>query len=517
MVNGTPEMHGITRRIAEQDAALERAQRSTAEKKKAAAASNTKPARDALPTLKELIEQAKPDECELDELHAGRMLACILRPRFLYNTTAKKWYTYNAGIWSVDEHCTVQRYVKSVIESILAYIAKDSRLDDQRKGLAMKFWTRYLQKRNRDIVLDDAQKEIAMPRTDFDTSMNLLHFTNGTLELDTMTLREHRAADMLTKSTRTIYDRSATFPRWEQFLKEIMPDVETRKHLQKCFGYALTGNPVEERFFILYGATTRNGKSTMLESIAKAFGDFAITVNPDSFSSVNKNASGPKEDIARIAGARLLVTSEPKQGMILDVAGIKQITGGDKITARFLNQNSFEFRPSCSIFFNSNHLMRVMDNTLFTSDRIDLITFSRHFSREERDTSLKQQFTSEKAQSAIMNWVLTGLDLYRKEGLTPPQKVVDDTDQYARDSDKFTLFCNDCIEDTESENDFFTLAAAYERFKQWTKENGFGTESKTNFNQIMRTKFDVGAVWAEPYVGAGKQSIRNAVKGYRIM
>ena len=472
--------------------------------------------REKLPTLYELVKAAQPGKCRLDELHAGRMLANILKPRFRYNSTAKRWCVYNAGLWAIDEHCEVQRYVKAVIEEILAYISKCQSMDETKKQDALKFWGRYLQKRNRDIMLDDAQKEITIPRKDFDNNMNLLHFNNGTLELDTMTFREHRAADMLTRSTRTTYDRAATFPRWNKFMQEIMQDNDTRKHLQKCFGYALTGNPCEERFFILYGATTRNGKSTMIESIAKAFGDFAITVNPESFASINRNSSAPSDDIARIAGTRLLITSEPKQGMILDVAKIKQMTGGDRITARFLHENSFEFVPSCSIFFNANHKMRVLDPTLFSSDRVDLIEFSRHFSREERDTSLKQQFTADQAQSAIMNWILDGLFLYRKEGLTPPAKVQSNTDQYAQESDKFTLFVNDCIEPAADE-DYFTLRDAYERFKTWTKENGFGTESKMNFNQIMRGRFgDEVALWTYRTYGSKEKTSVRVIKGYRL-
>jgi putative DNA primase/helicase len=230
---------------------------------------------------------------------------------------------------------------------------------------------------------------------------------------------------------------------------------------------------------------------------------------------MNKNSSAPSDDIARIAGTRLLVTAEPKQGMILDVAKIKQLTGGDRILARFLHENSFEFVPSCSIFFNANHKMRVLDNTLFSSDRLDLIEFTRHFSREERDTSLKQQFTTETAQSAIMNWILDGLFLYRKERLIPPEQVQNATDQYAQESDKFTQFANDCIE-AAADSEYFTLAAAYDRFKVWTKENGFGTESKTNFNRIMRTKFEETTFWGTKTALDEKKTTIRGVKGYKL-
>lgn len=465
-----------------------------------------------MPTLQELIKAAQPEKCELDELHAGRMLAKILKPRFCYNSTAKRWSLYEAGLWSIDLRCTVQRYVKTVIEEILAYIAKHQSENETAKQAAIKFWSRYLQKRNRDIMLDDAQKEITIPREDFDTDTNLLHFTNGTLELDTMTFREHRAADMLTKSTRTVYDRSATLPRWNKFISEILPDADTRKHLQKCFGYALTGNPCEERFFILYGNSTRNGKSTLLDSIATVFGDFAIAVNPATFASVtHENSSAPNEDVARIAGTRLAVTSEPQQGMILNTAGIKRFTGKNKISARFLQQNSFDFTPSCSIFFDTNYKMRVLDNTVFASDRVDLITFPRHFSREERDTSLKQKFTTEQAKSAIMNWILDGLFLYRKEGLIPPKQVQADTDQYAQESDKIAQFAADCIE-AAGEKDWFTLPAAYDHFKTWTKENGFGTENKTNFYSLMRARYGKEEqIWDS----ATSRNIRG-IKGYRL-
>ena len=163
--------------------------------------------------------------------------------------------------------------------------------------------------------------------------------------------------------------------------------MEKVKYLQKAFGYALTGNTRYECLFILYGATTRNGKGTAMETFLRLMGDYGKTARPETIGArFQQNGSAPSEDVARLNGARFVNISEPDKKLTLSAALVKSLTGNDTITARYLHENSFEYRPQFKMFINTNYLPQITDLTLFSSGRIRLCL------REIRDImTLSQQ------------------------------------------------------------------------------------------------------------------------------
>ena len=165
-------------------------------------------------------------------------------------------------------------------------------------------------------------------------------------------------------------------------------------YLQKAIGYALSGDTSLECLFILYGATSRNGKGTTMETIPADLGDYGRTAKPDMLTNkgLRTPTSGPSEDVARLNGARMVNVSEPEKSMQIDASLTKQMTGNNILTARFLRENSFEFKPQFKLFIDTNHLPQISDMTLFESDRIKIIPFNRHFTAEERDIDLKVVF-----------------------------------------------------------------------------------------------------------------------------
>lgn len=241
-------------------------------------------------------------------------------------------------------------------------------------------------------------------------------------------------------------------------------DTERAKFLQKILGYGLTGDTRHECMTILYGATTRNGKGTLCESVLKVLGEYGCTSRAETIAMKNyTNGSQPSEDVARLAGVRFVNISEPTKGMVLDAAKIKAMTGNDTLNARYLHENSFDFQPQFNIYVNTNYLPVINDMTLFTSDRIIIIPFDRHFDEQTRDTSLKQKFAEAEVQSAILNWLLEGYRLLRKEGLRLPKSVKAATERYQHDSDKMVLFFEDNLvaDDTAEE----LTATVYARYK----------------------------------------------------
>jgi putative DNA primase/helicase len=292
---------------------------------------------------------------------------------------------------------------------------------------------------------------------------------------------------MLSKAAGVNYDRSAVCERWERFINEIMiEDLEKALFLQKALGYALTGDTKYEALFILFGPTSRNGKGTACETFLRIIGDYGRTARPESIGmKFNSSSGNPTEDIARLAGSRFVNISEPDKKLVLSAALVKSLTGNDSINARFLHENSFDFKPQFKLFINCNYLPQVTDLTLFHSGRVKIIPFERHFEESDQDHSLKATFAKPENLSGILNWCIKGYHLMVKEGLKMPESVRLATDAYQHSSDKIGLFIEDCMEpDPRAE---VRTAEVYSEYKSWCMENGYRQENVKNFNAALRS------------------------------
>ena len=197
------------------------------------------------------------------------------------------------------------------------------------------------------------------------------------------------------------------------------------------------------------------------------------------------DSAGPSEDVARLNGARLVNISEPEKSMVIDASLTKQMTGNNTVTARFLRENSFEFKPQFKLIIDTNHLRQISDMTLFESDRIRIIPFNRHFKEGERDIDLKAFFAQPENLSAILNWCLEGFRLYRAEGLKMPSSVVEATVDYRTQSDRIMMFTSQCLK-REAGKELRSFAI-YDWYKKWCGENGFRFENAANFRKKMET------------------------------
>lgn len=283
---------------------------------------------------------------------------------------------------------------------------------------------------------------------EFDKDAYVFNCKNGTLHLDSGEFTEHRSSDLLTKITPVDYDPTAHSDRWNTFISEIMTnDQERAEFLQTVFGYALSGDTRYECMSILYGATTRNGKGTLCESVLKVFGSYGRTARPETIAQKNNtNSSRPSEDVARLAGVRFVNIAEPGKSLVLNAGLLKNMTGNDTLNARFLHENSFDFEPQFRLYINTNYLPVVNDMTVFSSNRVIIIPFERHFDETDQDKGLKREFATPAVQSAILNWLIDGYRKLQMHGLRMPQSVINATGQYQHDSDKMTLFIEDCME-----------------------------------------------------------------------
>lgn len=211
---------------------------------------------------------------------------------------------------------------------------------------------------------------------------------------------------------------------------------------------------------------------------------YGKAARPETITQKDKvNSSAPTEDIARLAGARVVNISEPGKQMVLSAALVKTLTGRDTINARFLNENSFEFVPQFKLFINTNHLPKVTDPTIFDSGRVKVIPFERHFTEAEQDKGLKRKLRKAANLSGLLNWCLDGFWTMRETGLEPPEAVKAATASYQRASDKTARFVEEMMEpDPMGE---IRTEEAYQQYQMWCARNGHRAEAMPNFKQSM--------------------------------
>ena len=438
-------------------------------------------------TIEALAPHTNPSY-ESFQIGNARMFVDYYRRIILMNDTRGCWYIYDGRVWRPDNHnLRISEMAKNFHDILLAFANTITSEDTRNRFL--KRVDMLDQKKYRDIMVKDAgnNTSIAVKMDAFDMDKYTFNCHNGTINLRDLSFRPHSPADRLTKMTEVDYDPAATCPRWLTFLDEVFEgDADRIRYLQKAIGYAMSGDTRLECMFILYGPTSRNGKGTTMETVLRILGEYGRTAKPEMLSKKGfADSSGPSEDVARLNGARMVNVSEPEKSMVIDASLTKQMTGNNTLTARYLRENSFEFKPQFKLFIDTNHLPQISDMTLFESDRIRIIPFNRHFTESERDIDLKLFFAEPANLSGILNWCLEGFRFYQEEGLKMPESVASATDDYREQSDRISMFTKQCLR-TETGQEL-RASAIYTRYKDWCGDNGFKYENASNFRKKMET------------------------------
>ena len=281
-----------------------------------------------------------------------------------------------------------------------------------------------------------------LDRARCDADPYLINLANGTWDGTEGRLLPHNPDHLLTMQSPVAYDPAAACPGWLAFLERVQPDPEMRAYLQRVMGYSITGDTGGQKMFIHHGEGA-NGKSVFHDVMARVFGDYAQTVPVETLIQTRMTGSVPT-DIARMIGKRYLSASEPKEGTRLDEQAIKQLTGGELVSARFMRMDYFEFKPVGKIHLTSNHLQHVSDAKA-TWRRLQLIGWDVTIPEDEREPNLSERLFHEEA-SGILGWVLAGLAEWRRHGLNPPSAVTDRTEEYRREEDSVERWLEECID-----------------------------------------------------------------------
>lgn len=394
----------------------------------------------------------------------------------------KAWLYWNGQWWMLDAPAEVCHVCKETARSIYDEAKNANDLDQQR---ALAKWAGNSQSRRGQEAMEwAARSELDVKTDDFDRDLYLLNVENGTLDLRTGELREHRREDMITKLAPVIYDPNATCPRWLRFLDEVMDgDQEMVGYLQRMVGYALTGETTEHCMFILHG-NGRNGKSTFVETLHHMLGDYARKAEMKAF--LQKTQDTVNNDIAALRGARLASAVEIGKGRRLNEPLVKEVTGGDRMTARFLHKEFFEFVPEFKLFLAVNDRPEIKGTDEGIWSRVRLVPFDVTFSPEERDKDLGKKLKAE--LPGILAWAVQGCLEWQRDGLKDPEKVSAATQEYREESDLLGGFIwANCVTG-DPKNVYVTTGDFYLKFEQWCKDEGTHPMPNNELSKEMKRR-----------------------------
>lgn len=435
--------------------------------------------------IKEKVAELGPEiNYSYDDRGNGDLFADVFKDVCRFNSTAKCWCCYNGKFWEEDRaELIAAENAKMLQDALLIYATtiEDYKEREEYGKHVMKIGRQQVRKN----MIYDARSKYPVKAEQFDQHKELFNCKNGTYNLETGVLQKHNPNDYISKISNVYYDPAAKSTEIQKTMNTILQgNKENIEYIQKIFGMALSGITNEEKLFLLYGATTRNGKSTIVETYLYMIKDYGITMQPETLALSKKDSRTANGDIARLKGARFVNAPEPPQNMRFDAALIKQLTGNDMITARKIYQEEMSFIPEFITLINTNHLPIITDETLFTSGRIVVIPFRKHFEEHEQDKWLKNRLKQRQNISGFFNWCVAGYQKYQKDGLETTESMNQEIESYHMNSDKIAAFISEVL--TEDPTQFVTMKELYPIYEQWCYKYNYQPYGKVKFIDYFR-------------------------------
>jgi putative DNA primase/helicase len=348
----------------------------------------------------------------------------------------KRWVYYDNG-W---HYADIFKLTEPVVRNIFKEIAESPGGPTQETIN----WAKVSQSKSyQRTILEYASSFMGFSINDFDANPKLINCKNGVLNLESKELSPHSQGQLHLKQVSANYDDKAQCPRWIQFLFEIFNnDTELMKYIHIALGYSIMGLTKEHLFFLCYG-NGRNGKGVLLETIADILGTYSTTVEFETF--LQRQVSvRVLEAIGRLKGQRFITASETSNSTQLNEALIKRLTGGDTLVGTKLHGDSFEFKPTHTLWFACNHLPTIKDASLAMWERVIVIPFDKTFLGEQQEKDLKEIMKAE--ADGIFRWLVGGAYGYLENGLpTLPDAISKAVRDYRDLHDKLSVFVRECM------------------------------------------------------------------------
>jgi putative DNA primase/helicase len=417
------------------------------------------------------------------DIRNARAFASLARDRFLYVTTQGIWLRWEAERWQICEKDEPIQFAKDVTTRVLQSATTVLR-EDQERGKRLVTDAIALHNMNRIqamLKLAISEPNMATTSAELDTDPYLLGVRNGVLDLRTSRLLFNQPSYLITRYCNASYDENAQCPRWEQFLKEVFQgEEETIQSVQRLLGYTLLGVAREEVLVICYGHGA-NGKSIFANVVHSILAGYSVTA-PASLLTVRKAGdNSPRNDVASLAGARYASINELQAGDRLDEQVVKLLAGREKISARFLYKEHFDFLPAFTPWLRTNHKPIIMAEDDGLWRRLVLLPFKRKFSEDEQDPRLEEKLLAE--ADGILTWIVAGAKLYLTDGLKLSRAIRAEVAAYRSESDVLGEFLSD---KTQSEGALKVLQGKlYSCYRIWCDSSGLRPITKKSFTQRL--------------------------------
>lgn len=404
------------------------------------------------------------------------------------------WLSWTGARWERDQRGEVTRRVVDTIRQLGAEAAEERDEGRRRALLAHALKSESAGKVEAAAKLLRAQVGVAVIPNDLDADPWLANAPNGTIDLRTGGLRRSRREDLCTKLVGAPYEAAATAPTWEAFLERVQPDPEVRTFLQRMVGYSLTG-VIREHVLPIHWGAGGNGKGTFTETILKALGDYARQMPTEIL--LSRNGDPHPTERASLFGVRFASASELPKGRGLNENLVKQLTGGDTISARFMNRDFFEFEPTHKLWVSTNNKPSIKETSNGIWRRVLLVPWA--FTATTPDTELPAKLRAE--LPGVLRWIVEGCVAWQERGLDPPESVRAATQEFRDECNLVEQFLLErCTTAPEypgkavKEN----ATALYKAYVAWCEERGTKPETLTAFGLQLGEKYPAkksGIVW----------------------
>lgn len=309
--------------------------------------------------------------------------------------------------------------------------------------------------------------------------------------------RPQAREDLITKRMPVVWDREAEAPAFKRFLERIQPEAEMRAFLQRWLGYSLTGLTSEQKLVFFHGAG-RNGKSTLVDLVARMMGEYATTIPIETLTGTEtRKGSDATPDMVRLPGARMVRASEPEEGIRFKEALIKLLTGGEPVMIRRMREEFVEVKPVFKLTISGNHKPAVRGTDDGIWRRLLLVPFAVQVPKEEVDPLLPDRLWKERA--GILNWLLDGAVDYLNGGLREPERVLEATAEFREDSDPVQTFLVDACRITGGPGDFELAKDLIEAFQIWQRDQGGAVWGNRTVSMRFAEKAEVFRVDGQTY------------------
>jgi len=418
--------------------------------------------------------------------------------RYSYNR--KKWLYWDGKSWRVDDSGEVKKLADLICEDIKKEAVMEQ--DEKAQSDMLKWATRTASSKGKEAMVHECQhlEDVPVSPDALDSYTDYLNCQNGIVNLRNGELIPHDSNFMMSKICYCEYDPNGAKPQlWLRFLNDVTNgNLALQDYIQKCVGYSLSGSNREQCAYFLYGMGN-NGKSTFLDTISDMLGGYAANVQPETIMLQKSfSGSGANSDIARLKSARFVTSEEPTEGVRLNEGLLKQLTGGSRVTCRFLYGDEFEYTPEFKIWIATNHKPVVRGTDLGIWRRIKLIPFEVNIPKEKVDKNLRYKLRKELPQ--ILNWAVQGCLKWQREGIQEPKVVLDAVQEYKQEMDLLAGFIEQCVSIDYDCEDKVMASDLFRIYSRWAKENNeYEMSSKKFFKEVSKKLPTKGRVSAGIY------------------